>query len=215
MGHCDIRRPMRLVVVVIGAVLLVSCAGRIPTIDETTAVVSRLRDYDAWAWALGIGLIWADLILPIPQTAIIAALGIVYGMVIGGLLGSFALITSGLLAYLLMQTRARQLLVRLVGVRSIEKMGVFFNRSGVWAIVLTRSLPYSIPEAIVLLAGLSRMPVEKFLVAVILGSVPTAFVFAGIGEGWADQPLLALTVSYVLPIVLLPVVLQMMRKGGP
>ena len=59
--------------------MLSSCSGRMPTIDETNAAVSHLRDHDAWAWALGIGLIWADLILPVPQTAIIAALGIIYG----------------------------------------------------------------------------------------------------------------------------------------
>lgn len=208
---------MRLAVVIIGAVsiFLASCSGRMPTIDETDALVSRLRDYDAWAWALGIGLIWADLVLPIPQAAIIAALGIIYGTVVGGLVGSFALTTSGLLAYFLMQTHARRLLVRLVGTRSMDKMSVFFDRSGAWAIVLTRSLPYSIPEAITFLAGLSRMPFQKFLAAMLLGSVPTAFVFAGIGARWADRPLLALTVSYVLPVVVLPVVLQMMRRRGP
>lgn len=207
---------MRLIVAMVGAALLVlgSCSGRMPTIDETNAAVSRLRDYDAWAWALGIGLIWADLILPVPQTAIIAALGIVYGAVVGGLVGSFALITSGLLAYFLMRTRARRFVVRLVGQRSIDRMGVFFERSGAWAIVLTRSLPYSIPEVVTFLAGLGRMPFEKFLLAVVLGSVPTAFVFAGIGAAWADQPLLVLAVSYVLPIALLPLVLQAMRRSG-
>ena len=156
---------MRLVIAMVGAALLMlaSCSGRMPTVDETNAVVSRLRDYDAWAWALGIGLIWADLILPVPQTAIIAALGIVYGTVVGGLVGSFALITSGLLAYFLMRTHARRFVVRLAGQRLLDKMGVFFDRSGTWAIVLTRSLPYSIPEAMTFLAGLSRMPFEKFL----------------------------------------------------
>jgi uncharacterized membrane protein YdjX (TVP38/TMEM64 family) len=64
------------------------------------------------------------------------------------------------------------------------------------------------------LAGLSHMPFEKFLTALVLGSVPTAFVVAGIGAGWADQPLLALAISYVLPIALLPVVLQTLRKRG-
>ena len=48
----------------------------------------------------------------------------------------------------------------------------------------------------------------------VLGSVPTAFVFAGIGAGWADQPLLALAISYVLPVALLPVVLQTLRQRG-
>ena len=96
----------------------------------------------------------------------------------------------------------------------MDRVGVFFERSGAWAIVLTRSLPYSIPEAMTFLAGLSRMPFEKFLAAAVLGSVPTAFVFAGIGAGWADQPFLALAISYVLPIALLPVLLLAMRKSG-
>jgi uncharacterized membrane protein YdjX (TVP38/TMEM64 family) len=184
------------------------------TIDEPIAVVVRLRDYDAWAWALGIGLIWADLILPVPQTAIIAALGMVYGAVLGGLVGSIALITSGLLAYFLMRTRVRRCAARLVGQGSLDKMGVFFARSGAWAIVLTRSLPYSIPEAVTFLAGLGRMPLTTFLAAMVLGSVPTAFVFAGVGAGWAEDPVLALAVSYVLPLALLPIVLHLLRRMG-
>jgi uncharacterized membrane protein YdjX (TVP38/TMEM64 family) len=207
---------MRLVIAVVAAALpmLASCSGRMPTLDETTAVVLRLRDYDEWAWAVGIGLIWADLILPVPQTAIIAALGIVYGAVVGGLVGSFALITSGVLAYFLMRTHARRFAVRLAGQSAMDKMGVFFERSGGWAIVLTRSLPYSIPEAVTFLAGLGRMPVRQFVAAMVLGSVPTAFVFAGVGAAWADQPLLALGVSYALPIALLPIALHVMHRIG-
>jgi hypothetical protein len=41
----------------------------------------------------GIALIWADLVLPVPQTAVIAALGIIHGTLLGGLLGSLGLIT--------------------------------------------------------------------------------------------------------------------------
>jgi uncharacterized membrane protein YdjX (TVP38/TMEM64 family) len=207
---------MRLVIATVGAavLMLASCTGRMPTIDETTAVVLRLRDYDAWAWALGIGLIWADLLLPVPQTAIIAALGMVYGAVLGGLVGSVALITSGLLAYLLMRTHVRRFAARLVGQSALDKMGVFFARSGVWAIVLTRSLPYSLPEAVTVLAGLSRMPFTTFLTALAIGSIPTAFVFAGLGAGWADDPVLVLAVSYGLPMAVLPLVLHLMRRMG-
>jgi len=91
-------------------------------------------------------------------------------------------------------------------------MESLFGRGGAWAIVLTRSLPYSIPEAMVFLAGLAGMPTREFTTAVIAGSVPTAFAFAAIGAGWADQPILALVVSYVLPILLLPVALFLMRR---
>ncbi|MCZ7660124.1 MAG: hypothetical protein M5U07_20790 [Xanthobacteraceae bacterium] len=55
------------------------------------------------------------------------------------------------------------------------------------------------------------MPIRKFTAALTVGSMPTAFVFAAIGAGWADQPVLALAASYVLPILLLPVAFYLMR----
>ena len=100
---------------------------------------------------------------------------------------------------------------RFAGPRSLNGMESLFERAGAWAIVLTRSLPYSIPEAMVFLAGLAGMPLAKFTAALAIGSVPTGFVFAAIGAGWADQPALALAASYVLPIGLLPVALYLMR----
>jgi uncharacterized membrane protein YdjX (TVP38/TMEM64 family) len=184
----------------------------ISTPQEADDVVLTLRQYESWAWAAGIALIWADVVLPIPQTAVIAALGIIYGTLLGGLLGTLGLITSGLLGYGLMLTSARRFVQRLAGSGSLQKMESLFDRAGAWAIILTRSLPNSIPEAIVFLAGLAGMPMGKFTAALTIGSVPTAFAFAAIGTGWADQPILALAVSYVLPMLLLPIALYLIRR---
>jgi uncharacterized membrane protein YdjX (TVP38/TMEM64 family) len=187
-----------------------SCAT-IPAPEDANDAVLMLRKHDAWAWAAGIALIWADLLLPVPQTVVIAALGIIYGTVLGGLLGSVGVITGGLLGYVLMLTSARRMVKHLVGSQSLSTMEGLFDRTGAWAIVLTRSLPYSIPEALVFLAGLAGMPLGKFTVALAIGSVPAAFAFAAIGAGWADQPMLALAASYVLPILLLPAALYLGR----
>lgn len=192
------------------AIALSSCAT-MPTPQEADDAVLMLRTYGSWAWAAGIALIWADLVLPIPQTAVVAALGIIYGIWLGGLLGTFALITGGLLGYGLMRTAARLLAQRLVRPQSVRRMESLFDRGGAWAIVLTRSLPFSVPEAMVFLAGLAGMPIKKYTAALTIGSVPTAFVFAAIGAGWADQPVLALALSYVLPILLLPIALYLIR----
>ena len=200
----------RLLVLGALAVVLASCAT-IPTPQEANDAVLRLREYESWAWALGIALIWADVVLPIPQTAVIAALGVIYGTLLGGLLGSLGMITGGLLGYVLMLTSARRFVQRFAGPQSLDKMESLFDRGGAWAIVLTRSLPYSVPEAMAFLAGLAGMPIRRFTAALTIGSVPTAFAFAAIGAGWADQPILALAVSYVLPILLLPVALYLIR----
>jgi uncharacterized membrane protein YdjX (TVP38/TMEM64 family) len=200
-----------LIAVGVLSLMLASCA-KIPTAQEANDAVLALREYESWAWAAGIALIWVDLVLPVPQTAVIAALGIIYGTMFGGLLGSFALITGGLLGYGLMFTSARRYVHRFVGPRSLHKMESFFDHGGAWAIVLTRSLPYSIPEAMVFLAGLACMPIGKFILALSIGSIPTAFAFAAIGARWADQPVLVLVVSYVIPIFLLPVALYFIRS---
>ena len=192
------------------ALVLASCAT-IPTPQEANEAVLVLRTYGSWAWALGLVLIWADLVLPVPQTAVIAALGIVYGTLLGGLLGSLGLITGGLLGYGLMLTSARRFAQRFSGPRYLHRMESLFDRGGAWAIVLTRGLPYSVPEAMVFLAGLAGMPMRKFITALTIGSVPTAFAFAAIGAGYADQPIMAFAVSYVLPILLLPIVFYLVR----
>ena len=197
----------------IGAVCVgLTSYASLPTHQDANDAVSTLQHYRSWAWAIGIALIWADLLLPVPQTAVIAAIGIVYGTVIGGVLGSIGQITGGLLGYLVMRTALRGFVKRLIGPRRLEKMEGLFDRAGAWAIVLTRSLPYSIPEALVFLAGIAGMPFGKFLAALTIGSIPTAFAFAAIGAGWADEPVLALAASYVLPIFLLPVVLYLLRR---
>lgn len=201
----------RLLVLAALAVVVASCA-RVPTHEEANHAVLTLREYHSWAWAVGIALIWADVVLPIPQTAVIAALGVIYGTLLGGLLGSLGLISGGLLGYVLMLTSARRFVQRFAGRQSLHKMERVFEQGGAWAIVLTRSLPYSVAEIMVFLAGLARMPIGQFIAALTIGGVPTAFAFAAIGAGWADQPIVALVASYVLPIPLLPVALYLMRR---
>jgi uncharacterized membrane protein YdjX (TVP38/TMEM64 family) len=207
-SEADVRSAL----IVIGvATIAFSSWERIPSHHQATDAVLMLRQFEGWAWALGVALVSIDLVLPVPQTSVIAALGIVYGTLLGTLLGSLGLVIGGLLGYLLMRTSARRYVQRLVRPQRLQKMERLFERGGAWAIVLTRSLPYSVPEVIVFLAGLARMPMGKFITALTVGSVPTAFAFAAIGSLLADQPILALTVSYVLPLLLLPIVLHFVR----
>ena len=65
-----------LIAVGVLSLLLASCA--MPTAQEAGDAVLTLRQYEDWAWAVGIVLIWADVVLPVPQTAVIAALGILW-----------------------------------------------------------------------------------------------------------------------------------------
>jgi uncharacterized membrane protein YdjX (TVP38/TMEM64 family) len=205
---------MRSGLIVVGVLSLgLSSCGRIPSPQEADDAVLMLRQYESSAWAVGIALIWIDLVLPVPQTAVIAALGVIYGTLLGAFLGSLGLVSGGLLGYVLMRTAARRWVQRFAGPQ-LRRMERLFDEGGAWAIVLTRGLPYSVPEVMVFLAGLAGMPARTVVAALTIGSVPTALAFAALGAVLADRPVLALAVSYVLPIPLLPIALHLVRRRG-
>jgi uncharacterized membrane protein YdjX (TVP38/TMEM64 family) len=203
---------VRWVPIALLVLVLASCAPRMPTEEETNQAIALLREYGAWAWAVAIVLMCADLALPVPQATVVSALGVLYGTVVGGIVGAIGHIAAGLLGYTLMRTSLRPLVTRLVSAPALDRMQRLFDRSGAWAIVLTPSLPYSVPETLACLAGLARMPAATFISALALGSVPIAFIYAGIGAAWADQPVLVLLLSWALPAACLPAVLYLL--GG-
>ena len=112
-----------LIVIGVLSLVLASCA-KVPTAEEANAAVLTLREYESWAWAIGIALIWADVVLPVPQTVVIVALGIIYGTLLGGLLGSLGLITGGFLGYALMRTSARRVVQRFARTRLCRRWSV-------------------------------------------------------------------------------------------
>lgn len=189
--------------------------ARMATLEDADASTDVLESVRIWAWAVGIVLIVADLILPVPQASVLTALGAIYGLVLATLIGTIALVLSGVMAYLLMRTGVGRFVVRLLRGRSRGVIDALSDRAGPWAIALSRGLPYSVPEVIVCLAGVARMPVRTFLIALVSGSAPTALLYAGIGAGLARDPLVALAISYVLPILALPGALFVMARRDP
>ena len=68
----------------------------------------------------GAGLLVADLLLPIPSTLVMSALGLAYGTLVGGLYAAAGTVVAGLLAYGLSRWLGRPLAVRLAGADALE-----------------------------------------------------------------------------------------------
>lgn len=163
--------------------------------------VAWLTGYGRWAGVAGIVLLISDLFLPIPATAVMAALGFVYGPVAGGLIATLGSFLSGALGYLLCRWFGRPVAVRLLGPKDLMDGERLFARVGGWLVVLSRWLPV-FPEVIACMAGLSRMPPLPFFAALACGSAPLGFAFAMIGHAGVDHPVLAIALSAGLPPLL-------------
>jgi uncharacterized membrane protein YdjX (TVP38/TMEM64 family) len=171
-----------------------------------------LARYGAFAWAAGILLLMLDLVLPVPATAVMAALGYLYGPLLGGLIGAAGAILSGALGYGLCRLLGRPVALRLLGPTELARGERLFARVGGWLVALSRWLPV-FPEVIACMAGLTRMPAPRFFAALACGSLPLGLTFAAIGAAGVEHPALALLLSALLPPLLwLPVQLWLRAR---
>lgn len=161
--------------------------------------VEALRSTGSWAWAVGIGLLVADLFLPVLGTVVMSALGLVYGWFLGGIVASAGSVGAGLLAYGLSRKIGRPAARWLAGEKGLaEGERLFQGETGGWVVAMSRWMPV-LPEVVACLAGISKMPFSKFLAALCAGSVPMGFVFAWIGHTGQERPVLAIALSAGLP----------------
>ena len=158
-----------------------------------------LRELGPWAAAAGVGLLVADIALPIPSTIVMSALGATYGFGVGGLLSILGSMLAGLTAYGLARWAGRPAAIWIAGEDSLVRTEELFARGGAWLVLTSRWLPI-LPEAVACLAGLARMPFRTFFWALMVGSIPLGLTFAWVGTLTEDREGLALALSAGLPI---------------
>jgi len=206
-------------VLAVAAVLAVLClltfalwGDRFETVFGRQACVEWFRQTRPIAWLAAIGLLVSDLLLPVPATGVMAALGNVYGVPLGALIGATGSILAALIGYSLAR------LAGLKGIRwiahddEIARFRTFFDRWGGLAIIASRALPI-LPEVTTVLAGLSRMTFWRFLAALLLGTLPVALLFAFIGHAAADRPWYGILLASGIPLLIWPLALGLIRRG--
>ena len=132
--------------------------------------LTRLRSYGSYAWLVAIGLLISDLALPVPTTAIMAALGMIYGPMLGGLIAALGSIVSGMAGYCACRYLGRPVAVWLNGQQGLAKGEEIFGKTGGWIVALSRWLPI-ISEVVACAAGLSKMRFSVFFSALVCGSI--------------------------------------------
>ena len=100
------------------------------------ALSNRFADAKSWAWLAGIGLLVADLLLPIPGTIVMSALGVVYGFWIGGVIAAVGSMLAGILGYGVGQFFNEDLAKRWLGERDFERGRALFGRGGAWVVAM-------------------------------------------------------------------------------
>jgi len=210
----SVSRLVLLIVVVLAvlAVPAVLLGERFEDQLSGTKALEFVRAQGSWGAVVGIALIVADLVVPLPSPAVMAALGLIYGPLLGGAIASFGSFLAALVGYTLCRAIGARAASWIAGPSQMDRLSAFFERSGMWAIAVSRFLP-AVPEVLACLAGLTRMPFGRFLAGNLIGSVLVGFLNAYFGARGQTDPASTVAVVVVAPYVALPIFLFVLARG--
>ena len=130
-----------LVLAILVALPFLIWGDRIEALLHQDRLVAWFQSYRSSAWLIAIVLLVSDLVLPIPNTMVMAALGVIYGPVVGGLVATIGTTLSGLVGYGLCRRFGRPLARRLAGEADLRAGEALFARSGGFIVAASRWLP--------------------------------------------------------------------------
>jgi uncharacterized membrane protein YdjX (TVP38/TMEM64 family) len=168
----------------------------------TTYILNAAAGHRGWI-AVFLGLLLAgDILLPVPSSMVSTAAGFFLGFA-GGMLTSLAGMTMSCAAGFWLGARyGRPLTHRMVGAEGIERLEQMQRRFGDGAVVAARAVPV-LAEASVLFAGMSKMPVLRFMMLSTLSNLGISAVYAAVGtlSATVNAFLLAVAGSILIPAV--------------
>ncbi|MDP9021450.1 MAG: VTT domain-containing protein [Actinomycetota bacterium] len=167
--------------------------------------VPLLTDPGAWlnaagmlAAVLGVGLLVADVVLPVPSSAVMVTHGALFGVAVGAALSLTGGVGATLVAFVIGR-RGQRLVDRIVPTDQRQRADRLLARYGLLAIVVTRPLPM-LAETTAIVAGTSRLRLGPALLAGAAGNLVPAAVYAvtgAVAASFVDQTVMFLLVVAV------------------
>lgn len=170
-------------VTLLGVPLLTDPAPYMPAATPTVAL-------------LGVGLLVADVLIPVPSSLVMVAHGALFGTLGGTLLSLIGALGAAALGFWIGR-RGGPLLDRLMTPDDRARGDRLIARHGALAIILSRPLPI-LAETVSIIAGTSPLTYKRLLTATTLGALPPALIYALAGAAATeldDQLLIMIAVA--------------------
>ena len=169
---------------------------------------------------LFVAMIVQALAIPIPSEFVLICGGAAFGLLSGWLVGALGSVVAAFIGFYVSRKGGRSVAIRFVGDRGIEFADNWFNRWGVWAVLLGRIAPFIPFDVISYSAGLTQMKFRSFFVPTVIGTLPRAFFYAFLGnyfsgtlekliQNYPNVPPELETTMFMFNIILLTIVIVM------
>lgn len=137
----------------------------------------------AGAAVIGVGLLIADVFLPVPSSVLMIAHGALFGIALGTLVSLVGGMAAAGVGFGLGRFWSASL-HRFVSAEERSRADALLAQWGELAVVVTRPVPI-LAESVAIFAGTSPLGWRRFLLAALLGNLPACILYAATGAAAA------------------------------
>jgi uncharacterized membrane protein YdjX (TVP38/TMEM64 family) len=180
------RRYLLVMAAVFGLFLAIFLALRLLSVPAIEEPASLLRANVLGAFA-GLALLIVEVVLPVPSSLVMMALGALFGIFAGACLSLLGSVGAALVGYGLGRWAGPSLLRWACSDAERARADQLIARWGMLAVAASRPVPL-VAETIMVAAGASRLGIGRTLLAALLGALPASVIFATAGAIGLDTP---------------------------
>ena len=150
-------------------------------------------------FALVVGLLSTDILLPIPSSVVSTMSGWQLGWFQGTLATWIGMNLGAVLGFALARSWGRTFALWFVKAEDLDRMRQLSDQYGLFVLVVTRAMPV-FAEASVLIAGMHQLAWRRFLPAILLSNLGVAVGYSVFGDFAAQHQWLPLALGFSVAV---------------
>ena len=152
-------------------------------VDGVEQFATFVRGYGAWAPVVSFLLMSLQAIpMPIPTVAITLTNGLIFGLWWGALLSWSGAMCASVIGFSLARRLGRPFVKRFAGEGALALVDRWSTGNATQAVFVARLIPPVSFRAVSLAAGLTPMPLSRFMLATGVGQAPATIAYSAIGN---------------------------------
>jgi len=150
---------------------------------DLEVIKAYILSFGVWAPLISFALmVFQSVMAPLPAFLITFANAALFGWLWGAALSWTSAMAGAILCFYIARLLGREVVEKLTSKMALESVDAFFEKHGVYAILIARLLPFISFDVVSYAAGLTSMRLGSFVIATGIGQLPATLVYSYAGE---------------------------------
>ncbi len=150
---------------------------------DLEVIKAYILSFGVWAPLISFALmVFQSLMAPLPAFLITFANAALFGWLWGAALSWTSAMAGAFLCFYIARFLGRDVVEKLTSKMALESVDAFFEKHGVYAILIARLLPFISFDVVSYAAGLTSMRLGSFVIATGIGQLPATLAYSYAGE---------------------------------